>query len=195
MWSRLFQVKYVSFHREPINTRLEGGHSPSESVNGNHSRSPKHLGTTHVPWIRCCCSVGRSYHFTDQNKWSESQSVVSNSLQPQELYCPWNSPGQNTGVGNPSLLQGIFPTQGSNQVSCIAGGFFTNWAIREAPQFKAFMYISGRIFCIWLKFRSWWVNIPALEIWGAARTQMAKWEPASKRHLKAESSSWVQSLL
>ena len=27
---------------------------------------------------------------------------------------PWNSPGQNSGVGSPSLLQGIFPTQGSN---------------------------------------------------------------------------------
>ena len=27
----------------------------------------------------------------------------------------WNSPGQNTGVGSLSLLQGIFPTQGSNQ--------------------------------------------------------------------------------
>ena len=26
--------------------------------------------------------------------------------------CPWNSPGQNTGVGSLSLLQGIFPTQG-----------------------------------------------------------------------------------
>ena len=29
-------------------------------------------------------------------------------------YSPWNSPGQNTGVGNLSLLQGLFPTQGSN---------------------------------------------------------------------------------
>ena len=28
--------------------------------------------------------------------------------------CPWNSPGQNTGVGSLSLLQGIFPTQGLN---------------------------------------------------------------------------------
>ena len=27
---------------------------------------------------------------------------------------PWNSPGQNTGGGSLSLLQGIFPTQGSN---------------------------------------------------------------------------------
>ena len=30
------------------------------------------------------------------------------------LQSPWNSLGQNTGGGNPSLLQGIFPTQGSN---------------------------------------------------------------------------------
>ena len=29
-------------------------------------------------------------------------------------YSPWNSPGQNTGVGSLSLLQGIFPTQGLN---------------------------------------------------------------------------------
>ena len=27
---------------------------------------------------------------------------------------PWNSPGQNTGAGSLSLLQGIFPSQGSN---------------------------------------------------------------------------------
>ena len=84
-----------------------------------------------------------------------------------------DSPGKNTGVGCHALLQGIFPTQGSNpglphcrrilyqlshqgsprilewvaypfsrgyswprnrtRVSCIAGGFFTSWATREAP--------------------------------------------------------------
>ena len=99
---------------------------------------------------------------------SESCSVVSDSLRPHGLYSPWDSPGQNTGVGSLSLLQGIFPiqelnpglphcrwilyqqsykgspsilewvaypfssrsSQPSNQtgVSCIAGGFFTNWA-------------------------------------------------------------------
>ena len=104
---------------------------------------------------------------------SESCSVVSNSLQLHGLYSPWNSLGKNTGVGRLFLLQGIFPTQGSNpglphcrqilyqlshkrstrimewvaypfssrssqtrnktSVSCTAGGFFTNWAIREAP--------------------------------------------------------------
>ena len=45
---------------------------------------------------------------------SESGSVVSDSLRLHELSSPWNSPGQNTGVASRSLLQGIFPTQGSN---------------------------------------------------------------------------------
>ena len=48
-------------------------------------------------------------------KWSESRSVVYNSLRSQGLYSPWNSPVQNTGVSSLSLLQGIFPTQASNQ--------------------------------------------------------------------------------
>ena len=39
---------------------------------------------------------------------------MSDSLQPHGLYSPWNSPGHNTGVGNLSLLQGVFPTQRSN---------------------------------------------------------------------------------
>ena len=45
---------------------------------------------------------------------SESSSVLSISLQPHGLHSPWNSPGQNTGVGSLFLLQGIFPTQGWN---------------------------------------------------------------------------------
>ena len=43
---------------------------------------------------------------------SESHSVVSEFLRQHGI--PWNSPGQNTGVGSLSLLQGILPTQGSN---------------------------------------------------------------------------------
>ena len=45
---------------------------------------------------------------------SESCSVMSDSLRPHELYSPWSSLGQNTGLGSLSFLQGIFPTQGSN---------------------------------------------------------------------------------
>ena len=39
---------------------------------------------------------------------------MSNSLQPHGLYSPWNSPGQNTGVGSLSLFQQIFLTQELN---------------------------------------------------------------------------------
>ena len=44
---------------------------------------------------------------------------VSDSLQPHgqqsaSLLCPWNFPGKNVGVGHHFLLQGFFPTQGSN---------------------------------------------------------------------------------
>ena len=35
-------------------------------------------------------------------------------MDPSRLPCPWDSPGQNTGVGSRSLPQGIFPSQGSN---------------------------------------------------------------------------------
>ena len=45
---------------------------------------------------------------------SESHTVASNSLCPHGLHSPWNSLGHNTGVGSHSLLQGIFPTEGSN---------------------------------------------------------------------------------
>ena len=37
------------------------------------------------------------------------------SLSCVQLFAtPWNSPGQNIGMGSLSLLQGVFPTQGSN---------------------------------------------------------------------------------
>ena len=46
-------------------------------------------------------------------------SVVSDSLWPcglraTMLLCPCEFPGKNTGVGCQGLLQGVFPTQGSN---------------------------------------------------------------------------------
>ena len=42
--------------------------------------------------------------------------------------CPWNFSGRNTGAGCHFLLQGIFPTQGSNLCflrGLHSGGFFT----------------------------------------------------------------------
>ena len=45
-----------------------------------------------------------------------SYSLRPHGLQPARFLCPWNFPGKNTGVVYHALLQGIFPTQGSNPV-------------------------------------------------------------------------------
>ena len=55
------------------------------------------------------------------------------------LLCPWNFAGKNTGAGGHFLLQGIFPTQGSNHISfvaCIGSRFFTTSATWETPPSK-----------------------------------------------------------
>ena len=58
-------------------------------------------------------SLWHSAFFTAQLS-HPCHSVLSNFLELHVLCGLWNSPGQNTGVGSFSLLQGIFPTQGSN---------------------------------------------------------------------------------
>ena len=45
---------------------------------------------------------------------AESDSFQPHGLQLVRLLCPWDFPGENTGVGCHFLLQGIFPTQGLN---------------------------------------------------------------------------------
>ena len=57
-------------------------------------------------------STGLQLHLTNSKSESESCSDVSHSSRPHGLYGPWDSPGQNIGMGSFSLLQGIFPTQG-----------------------------------------------------------------------------------
>ena len=64
---------------------------------------------------------------------SESHSVVSDSLRPHGLHSPWNSQAR--------ILEWVAVSRGSSQpsdqthVSCIAGGFFTNWATSEAQEY------------------------------------------------------------
>ena len=69
------------------------------------------LDSSKIPLYLLTGFIGHSLKKVNESK---SHSVVSNSLQPHELYSPWNSAGQNTGVGSRSLLQGIFPIQGLN---------------------------------------------------------------------------------
>ena len=62
-------------------------------------------------------------------------SVMSNSLGPYGLWltrlCSLISPGKNTGVVSNSLLQGIFPTQGSNPGLPHCRQILYVWATRE----------------------------------------------------------------
>ena len=53
------------------------------------------------------------------------------------LYSPWNSPGQNTRVGSRTLLQGIFPTQGSNSGLPHCRQILYQLATREAHRGQA----------------------------------------------------------
>ena len=62
-----------------------------------------------------CCLYQVSGNLSKHTLERVNRSVVFDSLRFHGLYiCQWNSPGKNTGVGSPSLLQGIFQTQGLN---------------------------------------------------------------------------------
>ena len=55
--------------------------------------------------ICCCCCLATKSCLT---------LLRPHGLQPAGLFCPWDFPGKNTGVGFHFLLQGILLTQGSN---------------------------------------------------------------------------------
>ena len=57
--------------------------------------------------------INHSVQFRKQAKMKVAQSCLS-LCDPMDCTVHGISPGQNTGVGSLSLLQGIFPTQGSN---------------------------------------------------------------------------------
>ena len=59
-----------------------------------------------------------------------SNALRSHGLQPTILFCPWDFPGKNTGVGCCGLLQGLEPM--SLVPSALAGGFFTTCATWES---------------------------------------------------------------
>ena len=57
--------------------------------------------------LECCGSWGHKVSDTTERlNWTEVTSVISNSLWPLRLLCPWDSPGKNTGLGCHPLLQG-----------------------------------------------------------------------------------------
>ena len=78
---------------------------------------------------------------------SEKAAQSCPTLQPCGPYSPWHSPGQDTGVGSLSLLQGIFPTQELNQALLHCRQVLYNWAIREVLDFSFFL-LKEETFCL-----------------------------------------------
>ena len=77
---------------------------------------------------------------------SVSQSVVSSSLWlhglwPTRLFCPWNSPDKNTGVGDHSLYQGIFLTQGSNPGLLRCMKILYHLSHQRSPSIYLYLYL------------------------------------------------------
>ena len=66
-------------------------------------------------------------------RWWWWCSVVSDSATPW-IYSPWNPPGQNTGVGSLSLLQGIFPTQGLDSGLPLCGQILYELSHKGSPR-------------------------------------------------------------
>ena len=61
-----------------------------------------------------------------------SESLGLHELWPTRLHCPWDFPGNNTGVGCHFLLQGSFPPRDWTWVPCIGRPVLYYWANREA---------------------------------------------------------------
>ena len=71
---------------------------------------------------------------------------MSDSLWPHGLYSPWNSLGQNTGVGSLSLHQGISPTQGSNPGLPHFGRILYQLSHQESPCKSSFFPVHEKNF-------------------------------------------------
>ena len=60
-----------------------------------------------------------SIFISSPNIFSELQTHLSNWIATSRLLCPWDSPGNDTGVGCHALLQSIFLAQGMDPQVCL----------------------------------------------------------------------------
>ena len=94
------------------------------------------------------CGVPLTRDIYQLQKWSESRSVVSDSLRPHGLYSSWTSPDKNTGVGSLSLLQGVFPTQGSYPGLPRCGQILYQVSHKGSPPKVYFLSVSWDIYSL-----------------------------------------------
>ena len=113
---------------------------------------------------------------------------------PHGLYSPWNSPGQNTGVSSCSVLQGIFPTQGSNPglphcrriLYCLShqgSPCFADWAFYSyiVSHFSFFVYYILPCECFLSWFSHVWLfvtldlSLPDTSVHGILQARILEW--------------------
>ena len=86
--------------------------------------------------------------------WVHTQSLQSCPTLCDHMDCSppgsltWDSPGKKTGVCNHALLQGIFPTQGSNLHLLNCKHILYHWATREADIYLYIWLFWGHL--LWL---------------------------------------------
>ena len=89
------------------------------------------------------------------------------------LLCPWDSPGQDTGVSCHALLQGIFPPRGRTRISFIS-------------------YIGRRVFFSFFPFfttsTTWVQMVKCLPTMWETRVQSLVWEGLLEKEMATHSS-------
>ena len=103
--SKSSQRNYYSNERRDLTGDPMVNNSPSNAESAGSIPG----GGTKIPH-----AIGQLSPLATKKKWKSLSCAPT--LRPHGLYSPWNSKGQNIEVGSRFLLQGIFPTQGSNPV-------------------------------------------------------------------------------
>ena len=142
IWHYLIFLCYLHF-LSSTNSLLETSWNTHFLLN---KQSPFHLH-----------SVGYCYM-----EWSETESCsvivlpfVTHERWPTRLFCPWNSPGQNTGVGSLSLLQGVFPTQGLNPGLPHCRWILYHRSTREALVECSPLFLVIYFLFFWIQHKKW----------------------------------------
>ena len=99
-----FLLKFFTFEHGYLNVLLYTG--PHKLCTGSY-----------VHKILCMMPIRMTKYLFQAFLWwsmrAQSGLTFCDPMTPR-LLCPWNSPGNYTGPGGHFLLQGIFPSQGSN---------------------------------------------------------------------------------
>ena len=105
----------ISFSRGSSWPRIEPGSPTLQADPGISNHQKKN---TLKPYLKLNVGSWKSYllclFLLLLSHFSRVRLFATPWTEPSRLLCPWDSPGNSPGVDCHFLLQGIFPTQGSN---------------------------------------------------------------------------------